>query len=140
MAAQGETIFSIPKCLCKKKKPSVRLWMEVENDGKVKLRACLIPLAVSLFKVGCSVEFSLCLCWPRKIMAFHCLRELPSITVPTYNALLSGVDGIFAIRFDSKSYPIGVDCHTSRFIANAPHLFQDLKLRAVGEVKGINRG
>ncbi len=40
----------------------------------------------------------------------------------------------------SDSYPIGVDCHASHCMANAPHLFEDLKLKAVGEVEGIKQG
>jgi hypothetical protein len=117
-----------------------RFWREVENDGKTKLWAYLVPLAVSLFKVGCHIKSSLHLCWLRKIMASCCLRELPSITAPTYAALSSRVDSILAIRFDSDSYPIGVDCHASRCMANNPHLFEDLKLNAVGEVEGIKLG
>ena len=73
-------------------------------------------------------------------MASCHLRELPSITALTYAALLSTVDGILAIRFGSNSYPIGVDCHASRCMANNPHLFEDLKLNAVGEVEGIKLG
>jgi hypothetical protein len=114
--------------------------MEVKNDGKAKLWAYLVPFAISLFKVGCRIESSLCLCWLRKIMASCCLRELPSITALTYAALLSAVNGILAIKFDSDSYPIGVDCHASLCMANAPHLFEDLKLEAVGEVEGIKQG
>ncbi len=45
-----------------------------------------------------------------------------------------------SIRFDSDSYPIGVDCHASRCMANSPHLFEDLKLVKMGAVKGINQG
>jgi hypothetical protein len=114
--------------------------MEVENDGKAKLWAYLVPLAVSLFKVCCRIKSSLRLCWLGKIMASHCLRELPSITSLTYTTLLSTVDGISAIRFDSDSYPIGVDCHTSHCMTNAPHLFEDMKLEAVKEVKSIKQG
>ncbi len=72
-------------------------------------------------------------------MASRCLRELPFITALTYTALSSTVDSILAIRFDSDSYPIGIDSHASRCIANAPHLFEDLKLEEVGEVEGIKQ-
>ncbi len=67
---RGRQIHSIPKHLHRKKKPSMRFWMEVENDGKAKLWAYLIPLAVTLFKVGCHIESFLHLCWLRKIMVF----------------------------------------------------------------------
>jgi hypothetical protein len=45
-----------------------------------------------------------------------------------------------AIRFDSDSYPIGIDTHAMCCMANAPHLFEDLKLGDVGEVEGIKSG
>ncbi len=45
-----------------------------------------------------------------------------------------------SVRFDSDSYPIGVDCHASRCMANSPHLFEDLKLAKVGAVTSINQG
>jgi hypothetical protein len=112
----------------------------MENDGKAKLWAYLVPLAVSLSKVGCHIKSSLHLCWLGKIVASCCLRKLPSITAPTYAALLSAVDSVLAIRFDSDSYPIGVDYHASCCMVNAPHLFEDLKLEAVGEIEGIKKG
>jgi hypothetical protein len=73
-------------------------------------------------------------------MASCCLRELLSITTSTCAALSSAVNGISAIKFDSNSYLIGVDCHASRFMANTLHLFEDLKLEAVVKVKGIKQG
>jgi hypothetical protein len=83
---RGRQIYSIPKHLHRKKKPSVRLWTEMENGGKAKLRAYLILLVVSLFKVGCRIKSSFCLCRLGKIMTSRCLRELPSITALTYAA------------------------------------------------------
>jgi hypothetical protein len=118
----------------------MRLCTDVENNSKAKLQAYLILLVVSLFKVGCRIESSLRLCWLMKIMASHCLREIPSLSAPTYAALSSMVNVISAIRFDSNFYPIGVDCHASRCMANATHLFEDLKLEEVGGVKGIKQG
>ncbi len=45
------------------------------------------------------------------------------------------------VRFDSDSYFIGVDNHASRCMANAPHLFEDLRLDDnKGQVDGINSG
>jgi hypothetical protein len=45
------------------------------------------------------------------------------------------------VRFDSYSYLIGVDNHASRCMANAPHLFEDLRLDNNKEqVDGINSG
>jgi hypothetical protein len=100
---RGRQIHSIPKRLRRKKKSSVRIWKEVGNEGKTMLWIYLVPLAVSLFKIGCCIKSSLRLCWLRKIMASCCLRELPSITTLTYATLSNAVDDISAIEFDSDS-------------------------------------
>jgi hypothetical protein len=69
------------------------------------------------------------------------LRELPSKAASTHSVLASAVKDITAtIQFDSDSFPIGVDCHASRCMANAPNLFEDLKLTKIGEVEGIKQG
>jgi hypothetical protein len=45
------------------------------------------------------------------------------------------------VRFDSNSYPIGVDNHASTCMANAPHLFENLHLnKNNGQVDGITSG
>jgi hypothetical protein len=108
--------------------------MEV-TDGKSMLGTYLVPIAVSIFKVDCCVEGR-----PRELRPSHHLRELPSISRPTFTALLSTVDHTRTIRFDSNSYPIGIDTHASRCMVNVPHLFEDLKLGDVGEVEGIKSG
>jgi hypothetical protein len=72
----GRRTHSIPKHLRGKKKPSVRF--QTEGAIKAKLRACLVPLVVFVFKVGCCVEGRL-----RELLASHRLRELPSIPQPT---------------------------------------------------------
>jgi hypothetical protein len=57
-----------------------------------------------------------------------------------YSALSSAVKGVTAmIRFDLDSFLIGVDCHASRCMANAPHLFEDLKSTKMGEAEGIKQ-
>jgi hypothetical protein len=76
----------------------------------------------------------------RELLASHHLRELPSFLRPTFTALLSAVNCTRAIRFDSNSYPIGIDIHTSHCMVNAPHLFEDLKLGDVRDVEGIKSG
>jgi hypothetical protein len=53
---------------------------------------------------------------------------------------LSAVDRTRAVRFDSDSYFIRIDTHTLHCMVNAPHFFEDLKLREVGEVEGIKSG
>ncbi len=45
------------------------------------------------------------------------------------------------VRFDSDSYPIGVDSHALRCMANRAHLFEDLQLnKDKGQVDGISDG
>ncbi len=109
-------------------------WTEVTNS-KSKLRTYLVPIGVSIIKVGCCVEGRM-----REILASHHLRELLSISRPTYTTLSSAVDRTTAVRFDSNSYSIGIDTHTLRCMVNAPHPFTDLKLGDVGEVEGIKSG
>jgi hypothetical protein len=42
------------------------------------------------------------------------------------------------VRFDSDSYPIKVDSHASKYMANKPHLFEDLRPnKDKGQVDGI---
>jgi hypothetical protein len=112
----------------------VRFSTEV-NNGKSRHWTYLVPIVVSIYKVGSHVEGRV-----REILAFLCLRELLSITGPTYTALSSTVDRISAVQFNSNSYPIGINTHASCCMVNAPHLFKDLRLRDVGEVEGIKLG
>jgi hypothetical protein len=86
----------IPKCLCKQKKPSVRFWSKEHND-KMKLQTYLIPIAVNLLKVGCCVKSCLRCWWLRELFNFCRLRELPSVIVSTYTALLGVIDGILTV-------------------------------------------
>ncbi len=130
---RGRRTHSIPKLLCRKKKPSMRL--QTESTIKAKLRTYLVSVAVFAFKVGCHAEGRL-----RELIASHHLRELLSFPQLTFTALSSVVDRTRAVHFDSNSYPIGIDTHATRCMANAPHLFEDLKLRDVGEVEGIKSG
>ncbi len=141
LAAPGRQVHAIPKRLRKKRKPSVRFWMGAKNDSKDKLQTYLVPLTVSLLKVGCRIESSLCHCWLREILAYCCLRELPSKASSTYSLHASAVEGVAAmIRFDSDSFPIGVDCHASQCMANTPHLFKDLKLTKVEGTRVSHQG
>jgi hypothetical protein len=130
---RGRRTQSIPKRLHKKKKPSVCL--RKEATIKSKLRTYLVPIAVSVFRVGCRVEGRL-----RESIPSHHPRELPSFPGPNFTALSSAVDRTRAIPFDLDPYPIGIDTHAMRCMANAPHLFKDLKIGDVGEVEGIKSG
>ncbi len=109
--------------------------IKVESNGKSRFWTYLVPIAVSIFKVGCRIKGQV-----REILASRCLRELPSITRPTYTALSRAVNHMAAVQFDSNSYPIGIDTHASCCMMNAPHLFEDLKLGNVGEVEGVKLG
>ncbi len=102
---------------------------------KSKLGTYLIPIVVSIIKVGCHVGGRM-----REILASCHLRELLSIPRPIFTTLLSAVDRTMAVCFDSDSYPIGIDTHALRCMVNAPHLFKDLKLGDVGGVEGIKSG
>jgi hypothetical protein len=113
----------------------MRFQTKVESDGKSKLWTYLFPIAASIFKVGCCIEGQV-----REILISRHLRELLSITGPTYTALSSAVDCILAVLFDSDFYPIGINTHASHCMVNSPHLFEDLKLGDVGEVEGIKQG
>jgi hypothetical protein len=109
--------------------------LQTESTFKAKLRTYLVPIAVSVFKVGCCVERRL-----RELLTSHCLRELLSFPRQTFTAMPSAVNRTRAVRFDSDSYPIGINTHALRCMVNAPHLFEDLKLGEVGEVEGIKSG
>jgi hypothetical protein len=56
LAAPRETNSSIPKHLHRKKKLGMIFLMKEESKGKSKLWTYLLPIAVSLFKVGCRIE------------------------------------------------------------------------------------
>jgi hypothetical protein len=133
---RGKRSRPVPKRLRRRKKPSVIFRIQEERNRATSYRTYLFPLAVSLFKVGCRVEYYL-RCWRlREIQALNSVREPPV----TLQALSSAIDCARAVQFDSDSYPIGVDCRASRCMANSPHLFEDLKLTKMGEVEGIKQG
>ncbi len=96
------------------------------------LRTCLLPAAFAAFRVGCHVE-----------LFVRCFT-VPPIRDPTCLAHQSKATLQLApppVHFDLDSYPIGVDNHASRCMANAPHLFEDLHLnKDEGQVDGINSG
>jgi hypothetical protein len=110
--------------------------MQEERNRVTSYRTYLFPLAASLFRVGCCVEYYLRRWRLREIQALNSVREPPV----TLQALSSAVDCARAVQFDSDSCPIGMDCHASCCMANSPHLFEDLKLTKMGEVEGIKQG
>jgi hypothetical protein len=116
----------------KSKKPRVRLRSE---HGGNRNNACiyLVLLASHSFQVGCCLES-----WLR----CQGLRELPKQALSKLIAMNSELraPGPYPIGFDSDLFPIGIDTHASRCMANAPHLFEDLWLSNKGKVQGINNG
>jgi hypothetical protein len=96
-----------------------------------KLQTYLFPLAMASFQVGCCVE-SLARRLCHRMQALLQLRALQSLEAPPQQSPL---------LFDSDSFPIGFDNHASRCMANAPHLFEDLRLTpGHKKVDGIGEG
>jgi hypothetical protein len=93
---------------------------ELQNKAKSQtLQTYLFPAIFIAFKVGCRVEVFL-----RRFLG-------PPIWDPTYLTLQSETTLQSApppVRFNSDSYPIRVDNHASKCMANAPHLFENLCL------------
>ena len=96
------------------------------------MRTYLFPALFTAYKVGCRVEAFLRRfygppIWDHSHLAFQSEATLQSASPP--------------VRFDSDSYPIGVDSHASRCMANKAHLFEDLHLNEdKGQVNGISDG
>jgi hypothetical protein len=106
---------------------------ELQNKAKSQmLLTYLFPAIFATFKVGCCIEIFL-----QRFLG-------PPIWDPTYLALQSETTLQSApppVRFDSDSYPIGVDNHTLKCMAHAPHLFKNLHLnKNNGQVNGITSG
>ncbi len=106
---------------------------ELQNKAKSQTLHTYLFLAIfAAFKVGCHVEVFL-----RRFLG-------PPIWDPTYLALQSETMLQLAppqVRFDSDSYPIGVDNHASKCMAHAPHLFKNLRLnKNNGQVDEITSG
>jgi hypothetical protein len=104
-----------------------------ETKQGTSLWAYLIPLVTHPLKVGCHIKSILRRWRQKEIVVFDGLRE-------PVMALLSAVPNVPPVAFDLDSYPIGVNCHASRCMANSPHLFEDLKLTKMGAVEGIKQG
>jgi hypothetical protein len=102
-----------------------------ETSGAT-MRTYLFPALIAAYKVGCCLE------------SFLQLFSSPPTWAPIYLALQSKTTLQSAsplVRFDSDSYPIGVDSHTSKCMANKPHLFEDLRLnKDKGKFNRISNG
>jgi hypothetical protein len=90
------------------------------------------PALFTAYKVGCRIEiflrrFSGPPTWDHSHLAFQSEVTLQSASSP--------------VRFDSDSYPIGVDSHAPKCMVNKAHLFEDLCLNEdKGHVSGISNG
>jgi hypothetical protein len=110
-----------------------KLIRELQDKAKNQtLQTYLFPAAFAAFMVSCCVEFFLrCFLgppiWDLTCLALQSESTLQSVSLP--------------FRFDSDSYPVGVDNYLLKCMANAPHLFEDLHLdNDKGQVVRINSG
>jgi hypothetical protein len=118
----------VKKC----KKPRVRLRSE-QGGSTNNARSYLVLLAFCSFQLGCCLES-----WLR----CQGLRELPKQALSKLTAMNSELwaPGPYPIGFDSDSFPIGINTHALRCMADYPHHFEDLRLSNKSEVEGINKG
>ncbi len=126
---KGKPCVAQHKRVKRYKKPIRKLQDKAKNQT---LGTYLFPAAFAAFKVGCRVEsflqrFSGPPIWDPTCLALQSESMLQAAPPP--------------VRFDSDSYRIGVDNHSSRCMANSPHLFEDLHLdNDKGQVDKINSG
>jgi hypothetical protein len=125
-----------PRTICRTRIKRYKIPVR-DNQAKNKtsgatIRTYLFPALFAAYKVGCRVEiflrpFSGPPTWDPSHLVFQSEAMLQSASSP--------------VRFDSDSYPIGVDSHTSRCMVNKTHLFEDLHLnKDKGQVDGISNG
>jgi hypothetical protein len=99
-----------------------------------KLWPYLLPTVIASFRVGCWVESFL-----RRLIC-------PSPATPCFLELMGASKDLTSmgnnqVRFDSDSYPVGINNHALRCMVNSPHLFEDLKLSdSKGEGDRISKG
>ncbi len=97
-----------------------------QTTTRQKLRVHLFALTIASPKVGCCVKSSLCGLRHPNHAHFTALQGTHG--KPRRNQ----------VHFDSDSFPIGVDNHTSYCMVNYPHLLENLVLSKEGTVDGIN--
>ncbi len=98
------------------KTPIKRMQYRAESQ---MLRTYLLPAAFAAFRVGCCIESFVRRFTGPPIRDPTCLAHQSKATLQLAPPL---------VCFDLNSYPIGVDNHALRCMANAPHLFEDLHL------------
>jgi hypothetical protein len=104
-----------------KHKP-VCAWNVGDDGNKLKAKTYLWALAWIVFKVGCCVEYAICLCLKRW-RHLTCLTKHQSICL-AFQAYKGRSDPHG--QFDSNSIPVGVDNHALRCLAQDKHLFENL--------------
>jgi hypothetical protein len=123
---------TIRRTRIKRYKIPVRDHQAKNKTSGATIRTYLFPALFAAYKVGCRVEiflqsFSGPPTWDHSHLAFQSEATLQSASP--------------LVRFDSDSYPIGVNSHASRCMANKAHLFEDLRLnKDKGQVDGISDG
>ena len=108
----------------------VRNYQAKNKNSGATIRTYLFSALFNAYKVGCCMEiflqrFSGPPTWAPSYLALQSEAMLQSASSP--------------VRFNSDSYPIGVDSHTSKCMAINPHFFEDLRLnKDKGQVDGIS--
>jgi hypothetical protein len=118
-----------------KHKP-VRAWNAGDDGNKPKAKTYLWALAWIIFKVGCCIEYAICLCLKQ-------WRHLPRLTKHQSIRLAFQADKGRSdphVCFDSNSIPVGVDNHALRCLAQDKRLFKILTPFCSGRVGGIEGG
>jgi hypothetical protein len=116
----------------KRYKISVRYYQVNNKTSGATMRTYLFLALFATYKIGCCME------------AFLQCFSGPPTWAPIYLALQSEATlqpASLPVRFDTDSYPIKVNSHASKCVANKPHLFEDLRLnKDKGQVDGISSG
>jgi hypothetical protein len=116
----------------KRYKIPVRNHQAKNKTSDATMQTYLFLVLFTAYKVGCRVEvflqrFSGPPTWAHSHLAFQSEATLQSASPP--------------VRFNSDSYPIGVNSHASKCMANKARLFEDLRLnKDKRQVNGISDG
>jgi hypothetical protein len=130
MAPPGGHAHSFPCKQVKRYKRPVRV---KQNEAKLtsKMKTYLIPLVFASFQVDCCIKFLRCFLHPS--FRTSCLIVLQSKMKHLGEPPLA--------QFDLDLFPIGINNRAFRCIANAPHLFENLRLTSnKRQVNGICNG
>jgi hypothetical protein len=116
----------------KRYKIPVRNHQAKNKTSGATIQTYLFLALFAAYKVGCCINvflqcFSGPSTWTHSHLAFQSKATLQPTSPP--------------VRFNSDSYPIGVNSHASKCMANKAHLFEDLRLnKDKRQVDGISDG